>query len=301
MNGYADPLYAHSLAEFGTPRQLPGSGGWILQRRIGCGDDWDGMGCYPLFTCRDWSRLPEDLEELAQELVSLTLVSDPFADCEPGLLQRTFELARPFKQHFVADLSLPVENIVSSHHARCTRRARQDITVEITEQPYRYLNEWTGLYANLSERFDVKGIRAFSPEAFRQQLAIPGAVMFRALHQGVAVTSHLVLRRGDVCYGHLVGSSPLGQKLMASYPLYWTELEYFAGRARWFDWGGAAGLNADSDCGLNKFKRGWSTGTRNSWLCGRIFRHQRYAELVREHAQPESGDYFPAYRAGEFG
>ncbi len=29
--GYLHPAYAHSLAEFGNPRSLPGSGGWILE------------------------------------------------------------------------------------------------------------------------------------------------------------------------------------------------------------------------------------------------------------------------------
>ena len=55
--GYAHPAYAESLAEFGVPRLLPRSGGWILERRIESFPDRDAAGCYPLFSCRDWSRL----------------------------------------------------------------------------------------------------------------------------------------------------------------------------------------------------------------------------------------------------
>ena len=52
--------------------------------------------------------------------------------------------------------------------------------------------------------------------------------------------------------------------------------------------------------GLREFKRGWSTGTRPAYLCGRILQPQRYAELAEERG-PGERSYFPAYRAGEFG
>ncbi|HSS29061.1 MAG TPA: hypothetical protein VLL50_14020, partial [Usitatibacter sp.] len=63
MLGYAHPGYAGSLAEFGTPRELPASGGWLLEREIP-GGGRDAMGCYPLLCCRDWRALREDLDSL---------------------------------------------------------------------------------------------------------------------------------------------------------------------------------------------------------------------------------------------
>jgi hypothetical protein len=60
-SGYMHPNYAHSLREFGEPRELPGSGGWILERIIPGTPYRDAMGCYPLFACNDWSKLANDL------------------------------------------------------------------------------------------------------------------------------------------------------------------------------------------------------------------------------------------------
>src|SRR5690349_8434686 len=71
MTGYLHPAYAESLSEFGRPRLLPRSRGWILERPIPACPYFDAMGCYPLFTCHDWSELPGDLVDLGSELVSL--------------------------------------------------------------------------------------------------------------------------------------------------------------------------------------------------------------------------------------
>ena len=84
MTGYLHADYARSLAEFGTPRELPRSGGWILERKIPGFNAYDAMGCYPLFCCKDWSRLQGDIAELQSELVSLSLVPDPFGDFLKG-------------------------------------------------------------------------------------------------------------------------------------------------------------------------------------------------------------------------
>jgi hypothetical protein len=67
---------------------------------------------------------------------------------------------------------------------------------------------------------------------------------------------------------------------------------------RWLNLGAGAGLQAGGDDGLTRFKRGWSTGTRQSWFCGRIFDQRRYDRAVRGAG---SGSYFPAYRHGELG
>ncbi len=53
MTGYLHRHYALSLAQSGTARELPGGGGWILERRIPGFPYCDAMGGYPLFACRD--------------------------------------------------------------------------------------------------------------------------------------------------------------------------------------------------------------------------------------------------------
>ncbi len=103
--GYAHPGYARALAEFGRPRALAASGGWVLERAIPDAGAHDAMGCYPLFACHHWAGLREDLALLAGRLVSLTLVTDPFGDYTEPLLHEIFpDLVSRFKQHFVARL-----------------------------------------------------------------------------------------------------------------------------------------------------------------------------------------------------
>src|SRR5829696_5348289 len=106
VTGYSHPAYAESLAEFGDPRELPQCGGYILQRQIPGFPYRDGMGCYPLFACRDWSQLLADLEDIGRELVSLALVTDPFGDCDTVYLRRCFrDVVILYKEHFVVDLT----------------------------------------------------------------------------------------------------------------------------------------------------------------------------------------------------
>ena len=81
--GFHHPAYAKSLAEFGHPRLLPNSGGWILERSIPGFPFRDAMGPYPLFCCERWDALPTDMSDLQSDLVSLALVTDPFGRWSP--------------------------------------------------------------------------------------------------------------------------------------------------------------------------------------------------------------------------
>jgi hypothetical protein len=299
--GYIHPGYAESLAEFGTPRELPRCGGWVLERQIPGFPDHDAMGCYPLFCCQDWTQLSADLEEIGEDLVSLALVTDPFGSYTPTYLQQCFtDTVIPYKEHFVVDLSQqPIDTIVSKSHRSAVRRAMGKVDVEWCPDPTLFLDEWVELFAVLIERHNITGIRAFSRAAFAKQLSLPGMVMFRAVSQGITVGLDLWYVHREVAYGHLVAISPLGYKLRASYALKWYLLHYFVNKVRWVDFGGGAGTTNDGTDGLSQFKRGWSTGTRTAYFCGRIFDHRKYAEIVKAKGV-KATDYFPAYRKGEF-
>jgi hypothetical protein len=300
LTGYAHPKYADSLAEFGVPRGLPRCKGWILQRPIPGFSYHDGMGCYPLFACQDWSQLHTDLEDLEGELVSLSLVADPFGGYNEPYLRRCFkDIVTPYKEHYVADLYEPVEAIVSKHHRHYALKALRRVHVERCIDPTRLLDEWVALFANLKERHTIRGIKTFSREAFAKQLGIPGMVMFRAVHQGATVGVDLWYTRGEVAYGHLAAFSPDGYKMRASYALKLSVIEYFINKVRWLDFGAGAGVRSDGVDGLSQFKRGWSTGTRTVYFCGRIFDRRRYSEIIQAKDIPLSG-YFPQYRTGEF-
>ena len=301
--GYAHELYAESLSEFGTPRRLPRSEGWILERRIPGVSDLDALGCYPLFACRDWSALEDDLNELQSEIVSLSLVTDPFGDYDRAHLQRCFkDVVIPFKEHFVADLSRPLGELISKHHRYYAQKAVSSVRVERCLEPERFLDEWVELYANLTKRHALSGIKAFSKNAFAKQMRIPGLVMLRATHEGETVGAHLWFVHADVAHSHLAAVSERGYDLMASYALYRFALESFTGEVRWLNFGAGAGVGSDATDGLTRFKRGWASETRTAYFCGRIFNRQRYAEILAARELPDSSsNYFPAYRQGEFG
>jgi hypothetical protein len=298
--GYRHPAYAESLSEWGTPLWLGGCGGGLLKRAIKDSGLSDAMGAYPLFCCEDWSRLAEDLAGLADALVAVSLVADPFGRFDPAELGRTFDLARPFKAHFVARLDRPPEEYVTPRHAKHARRALKDVRVELCKDPAAHLEEWMRLYQVLIERHEIRGIRAFSREAFAAQLAVPGVRLFRALAGAETVGLDWWYLQDGVAQGHLAAFSRLGYDLNVSYAMKWRLLHHFTEEgAEWVNLGGGAGVSADSTDGLTCFKRGWSNGIKMSWLCGKILQPATYDRL-RSATDGAPGGYFPAYRAGEF-
>jgi Acetyltransferase (GNAT) domain len=300
VSGYLHPGYARSLSEYGTPTELPRSGGWFLRRAIPGYHTFDGMGCYPLMVCQDWSALPADLDELSGDIVSLAAVPDPFGNYTLADLESAFKREPVFfKEHYVADLSRPAGEIISSHHRKYAEKALREVEVEFYSEPLAYLEEWLRLFSFSVRRFNIDGIRAYSRESLHQQLSLPGAFLSIARHRGEAVSAHIWLAHGGAVYAHLAASSPIARGLSADYALYYEEIRYFAGRVHWLDWGGDVGPAKATQGALALFKKGWSTGTRAVYVCGRIFQRGKYEHIVATNGTDASG-YFPAYRHSEF-
>jgi len=298
--GYAHPAYAAAVADGRPTLRLPGSGGWLVERAVPGVDARDAVGPYPLFACGYWDRLDADLRALPADLVSVTLVADPFGDHTPALLARVFpDRCVAYKEHMVADLARPTDAIVSAHHRRNVRRAARAVEVEVVATPMALRETWVSLYATLVRRHAIAGPAAFSPSSLAAQLAVPGIVALRATRGGETVGMTLWYERPDVAYYHLGAYSPAGYDLRAAYALFAAALDHFRGRARWLALGAGAGVDASDDDGLTRFKRGWATGTRTAWLCGRILDRQRYGTLAGARASDAdvAAAYFPVYRA----
>ena len=299
-SGYASLAYAESLAAFGRVRALPRCDGWLLERAIPGTPDRDAMGPYPLFCCRDWSRLRTDLDGLGRDLVSVVLVADPLGP-DPALLRRTFDHVRPYKEHLVVDSTVEPGATATKHHRYYARRALRSIVVEPCDRPIDHLDTWVMLYRHLAERHGLRGIQAFSREAFARQLAVPGIWMLRALHEGRPVAAQLWYLQGAVAYNHLVAVSPEGYECFATYALYWEALHRLHAMPT-IDvahLGSGAGDRAAAGDGLAAFKRGWSRATRTAHLCGHVVDPERYEALRRRSGAPEATSYFPSYRASE--
>lgn len=298
--GYASTAYAHAVAGAGEPLLLPRSQGWLVQRPIRDSGWRDASGPYPLFSCANWDALGEDLEALAGGLVSVVLVADPFGDYAPDSLRRGFpDVMRPFKDHYVVDLSRDPTDFVAENHRRNARKALQAVTVTPCQPAEQWAAKWIALYRSLINRHHINGPAAFSDQSLAAQLRVPGLVAWRAEADGETVGMALWYVQGQVGYYHLAAYSDEGYRLRASFAIFWRALEYFAaGGLRWLNLGAGAGLQATED-GLTRFKRGWSTGTRTVYLCGRILDRAAYDTLVRAHTAGPTA-FFPAYRLGEF-
>lgn len=298
--GYLHRGYAESLSAVGRPRRLQRSGGWLLERGIPGTGHRDAMGCYPLFACGDWSQLPADIDADLGDLVSLTVVTDPFAPLDEAALLRCFDQVVPFKNHLVVDLAERTAQIASSHHRRRARTALKSLRVERVLEPVQFADTWIDLYANLVARHHITGISAFSGPSLVAQLAVPGLVAFRAHTGGETVAMTLWYVHDDVAYYHLGASSDTGYRLGASYAVFWDSLSHFAEIGlRRLSLGAGAGARATRDDGLTRFKRGWATSSLPVYLCGRVVDPERYRDITLNSGVEPSG-YFPAYRAGEF-
>jgi hypothetical protein len=300
MNGYLHPDYIQSLSEFGEPLQLLESGGWLLRRSID-GVAADAMGPYPLFSCANWQALEHDLGQVGTSLVTAILVTDPFGNYDEPLLRDCFgDRVAPFKSHFVTDLGYSLKDTVCDHHARNARLGLRQLCVERCENASAHLDDWTNLYSVLAQRHGITGMRAFSRNSFAIQMKIPGLVCFRAFRDQETVGMILWFIQNSVAYYHLGAYTDEGYRLRASFALFREALEYFAAAGlKYASLGAGAGLDGAGEDGLSRFKRGWSTGVRTTYLCGRVFDRLKYEDLVSKRAI-ETADYFPAYRKGEF-
>ena len=297
--GYQHPLYARVFKGIATPRALRRCGGWILERKTPSLHYRDAMGCYPLFVCQDWGQLAADIDSLSRNLVSVALVTDPFGAFHQEDLSTAFDGVTHYKDHLVTDLNDYPPELPSGTTGRNLSKALENLKVEVCPKPGKYLDEWVTLYAQLCKRHGIKGIGAFSRQAFELLLTVPGLTMFRASYQDTTVGLHLWMTSGNVAYGHLGATSHLGNDFMASYALYWHAIEVFRNQLDWLDLGAAPGNRDNSESGLLLFKRRWATGTRPVYLCSRIFDQKKYNALTRT-IKPHQSNYFPAYRSGEF-
>jgi hypothetical protein len=296
--GYQSAAYAAVFEEFGRPVHLPACDGWLLERRTPGGSDFDAMGCYPLFACADWHRLPDDLEMLADRVVCLSLVADPFGPQSPAVLEGSFDRVVPFKDHLVTDLRTVGRQDLSRSTRRNLATALRACELEVCAQPEQHLDDWLDLYATLAARHGITGLRRFSREAFERLLRLPDLMMLRASVGGETVGLHTWVLAEDRAYGHLGATSELGYQTQAAYALYWYAIEVLKEKVAWLDLGAAPGIGQEGS-GLQRFKERWATGNRSAYFCARIFDRERYDVLS---AAEETGatSYFPAYRAGEF-
>ena len=297
VEGYLHPTYTDSFYEIGTPVFLPRSKGWLIKRPIPASEHFDAMGCYPLFLCENWNSLPEDINNLEDELVSVALVTDPFMQISYEQLKEIFPVCYHYKDHYLTDFSIPLEKTISKKTRKLAARALRDIVVERCQEPIQFLDEWVDLYDVLIKRHNITGIRAFSRDSFSKLLSIPGLDLFIARLGDEIVGAEIIIQQGIYGYAHLVAVSELGYEQNATYALDWTALKNYSNSLRFMDHGSGAGLDNEEN-GLVQYKKRWATVKLPVYFCGRILNERTYRGLC-DHKSNDGTGYFPLYRAGE--
>ncbi len=297
--GYLHPLYAKSFSEIGTPLYLPKSKGWLIKRQIPSSRYFDAMCPYPLFFCQNWSGLLKDLENLREELVSVSMVIDPFSTFYFEEYRAFFDVFTAYKDHYLLDLKLPPRETVSKNKRKTARRALRDLSVVLQLAPHINIDEWVNLYKCLIERHQIKGIRTFSRESFSKQTAIPNTHFFKVLFQDKIIGGNLFYIQNGVAYSHLSAFTPQGYALGAAYAVKWVAIKHLSECAKWLNLGGGTGSTNRKKSGLDLFKQGWSNKTAKSYFCGKILNPQIYEEITTNRHKVNPG-WFPAYRTDDY-
>lgn len=298
-DGYGSKLYVESV-DMGEPVRLAYSDGWLLRRPIEIQDErteYDLVGSYPIFCCRWWEALAEDLDALGDSLVSVSLVTDPFGNYTEKDLKICFpDRCFPYKKHYITDLSRKPDRFVSNHHRRYAKRAFGHLEIELVENPISLLDDWLELYSNLVDRHSIAGPANFTPKSLEMQLRLPGMIAVVAYMGTKPVGIVIWYLTGNVAYYHLAAYSNLGYELRASFGLFFYSIETIRSKAEYLSLGGGSGLRVDDEDGLARFKSGWSTDTRDVYFCGRILNQSKYQQLCKRTHSIDVPDFFPAYR-----
>jgi len=313
--GYRAAAYAAALAGIGRARPLGETGGWVLERAIpGC-DHTDLMGPYPLFACTDWAALGPAVAALKRPVsagtepvshpVSLTLVTDPFCPLGPDRLGAIFGLCRPLGDHYLIDLGQPAAP--SKHHRKKLRRAGP-ARIEAGPADPGLGPAFAALYAGLAEKKGIRDLRRFDADSLAAQLAVPGAHLVTAWAAETLIGADLYYLDAEVAHAHLSAYAPEGYDLSVSYPMMAAAQDYFAPRAAFINLGGvpaekSGAGEAGAGGGIGHFKRGWTDRSRPTFLCGAVLDRAAYDRLsaARAPGSKPGTEWFPAYRAGEFG
>ena len=264
----------------------------MIARPISGTEFYDLMGPYPIFCCKNWARLGESLEPLRENYVSVTLVTDPFADLSSKGVATVFDVFRPLHEHYIVELDS--DTPPSNHHRRRLRRSG-NVEIRIAKSDPDFLPHWLDLYEVLCARRNISGIRAFTRESFEKQLSVPGGYIISAWNGGALLGADWYFQHDSIVFAHLSAYAEVGYKQAISYPLMNEAIQYFRGRAEFLDLGGAPPGAAGQ--GTAFFKSGWASATKKSYLCGGILEKTSYAHLCRPNTETS---YFPPYRFGEF-
>jgi hypothetical protein len=258
------------------------------------------MGTYPVFCCDNWNALADDLNDLSIDLVSIVLITDPFGKYNRATLELCFDNTIKLKDHYVLDLTRPLNESISKSNRTAAKLALRNLQVRIVPKPLISIDTWMTLYGSMVDRLNIKGIRKFSRDGIEQQLNTPGAMLFEAKSGDQGVGLDVVFVDNDVAYGHACAFNEEGYKARASYATRWSIIEHLQGKVHYLDFGGGLSTKeAGESDGLTAYKKRWTNCTKPVFICTSVRNQKLYTQLTNQFGSMKS-NYFPNYRAEEF-
>ena len=291
--GYFHKGYAKSIIKDAKLVNLTESKGWLLQRDIPNTLFSDVTNCYPLLCCQNWNKIEDDINNLPNKIISVSLVTEPFAEIKKDL-SKTFNIFIPFKEHFIVDYRLKI-SFTTHHQKEISRSIKKGVEIELCINPLSYIDQWHDLYNILINRHNIRKSICFSKSLFINQFKVPGIVVFRAIKDLKTIGMTLWFVSNNNAYYHLAAYSDKGYQTSCSYALMDYALNYFNKKGiTQVTLGAGAGLTQDKHDGLSRFKSGWSNYTKKTYFGGKILNLDEYTNIVNTSKSHPS--FFPAYR-----
>lgn len=296
LTGYYASDYCRSLGEFGKPYIGQSSRTGFLKKKFSGYNDFCGQ--YPFVCTHSWGNVEDDLQIMKEHGgVSVVFVTDPFAETEVEENLKGLTLAKPFKKHFIVDLSRNWKQKLNSKKRNTIRNSLKLQNIRFFKGSREYAPVFWQLYCELIKRHNINGVQKLSEKVIGDQLEVEGSVVVEASVDEVPVGAMIWYTIDGKAYSHLHAQSQLGYRLHTNFALYFSVLEYFQKiGVEYACLGGVAGNVDTQDDGLANFKSLWADVTMSSWLCGEILDRAVYKKLVSE-SRAGSIDFFPAYRS----
>lgn len=315
QTGYFSEAYAKTFENLGTVKWLnsPLSGA-VLERNILSTGYKDLCSLYPVFAsdtlihplnlknkinkatiANEFKRLKED------GVVSLTLISDPLnnfiKDCSiwNGLSacqqDLGFDEIQPYKLHYIVRLQEKLE--YSTNHLRNIKKANLTNRIRIHTDPLVHTSLFYKAYCNLIKRHDILGFPNFDVDQIRNQLDVPGTILFSAETDTDFLGYMLFYLEWPNVRYHLGCYFDEGYAYNASFSLMNAAINFFSNMGCEFLVLGAGSGVVSSSEGLERFKSGWTKYTKQNFIMKKVINKEVYDLLSKD----KDTKYFPAYRA----
>lgn len=294
MSGYRQNGFAESL---GTGLYLENVKGSVLRRKIGTTGTHDVVNPYPVFACSNFANFEDDLTSLRVEgAIALTVRTDAFDEMNVLSTRDIWDWFKPFKTHFITDLTEPWRDTAARNAKRYEKRAREDFEFSLVSSPSEYAADLARLNEIILNRTQINKSAGLSVKTLEKQLNLRGVRLFKAEDsqgpQGLA----LFMKTDRKAYAYLLGATDEARSKHVIYGLYGYALDALSAEVDAVDFGGNPGPTDDLSNSVGLFKQLWTNRTATSYICGKIFNPEAYGKLCKDRPAL-SPNYFPAYRA----